>query len=74
MRETQRERTHQTHRSSSWLHALIYDLAWPSYECELCVGQEYWRGCECAYRGDVAPGVGPTRRHLFWRWVWSKRA
>lgn len=38
-----------------WLARLCY----PSYECEQCVGQEYWQGCYCAYHGASAPCHGP---------------
>lgn len=49
-------------RVRSWLY--------PSYECELCVGQEPWQGCYCAHHGAVAAGgdgPGPIRR--FFRWA-----
>jgi len=47
---------------------------WPSYECELCVGQEPWRGCWCAYHGAPRPNEGPSRsrvwaRELATRWL-----
>lgn len=61
------------HRGSSWLHKLIHDTAFPRYECEQCVGQEPWQGCYCDYHGASAPGEGPTRWHIFWRWVWAHR-
>ena len=31
------------------LKGYLRDKLWPSYECDLCVGQEYWQGCYCAY-------------------------
>ena len=55
----------------SWLHRLIFDFAWPRYECCQCVGQDYWQGCECDYRGAIAPGVEPERRHVVARKIWS---
>jgi hypothetical protein len=55
----------------SWLHRLIYDLAWPSYACELCVGQEEWRGCQCEYYGAIAPYTPPRPIHTLARQVWS---
>jgi hypothetical protein len=42
----------------------IVRLAFPSYECEQCVGQEPWRGCYCAYYGASAPNKGPE----WWRY------
>ena len=56
----------------SWLHRALYALAWPAYECELCVGQEEWRGCYCAYHGASAPGGGVRLRELMARWVWKR--
>ena len=41
--------------------------AWPSYECEQCVGQEPSQGCYCAYHEGIAPGVGPEEKHLLLR-------
>lgn len=38
-------------------------LAWPGYECQQCVGQEYGQGCWCAYNGASSPGEGPE----WWR-------
>ncbi len=60
---------HQTWRDYSWLHRLIH-------VCENCLGlePEYGGSCYCEYNGAVAPGVGPTKWHLFWRWVWELRA
>lgn len=45
------------------IRRLLRRLAYPSYDCELCVGQEWWQGCECSYHGGIAPGVGPE----WWR-------
>ena len=39
-----------------WIRKKLY----PSFDCELCVGQEYWQGCYCAYYGATAPGEGPS--------------
>jgi hypothetical protein len=49
-------------------------LLWPSYECELCVGQDAWQGCYCAYYGSPRPSHGPSRarviaRGLATRWL-----
>lgn len=41
----------------------LYKLAWPSYDCEQCVGQDWWQGCYCAYYGASAPNCGPE----WWR-------
>lgn len=62
-------------QGASWLHRLIYNAAWPSYACELCVGQEYWQGCYCDYHGAPHPG-GPSRwppeaYYEAMRWLWS---
>ena len=66
---------HQTHSGSSWLHNVIYNLAWPTFICEACVGQSSWyEPCYCFYNDAVAPGKGPTKWHLMWRWIWDKRA
>lgn len=35
-----------------------YVRLWPAYDCEQCVGQEYWQGCYCAYYGGWSP-AGP---------------
>lgn len=56
----------------SWLHLLLFDLAWPAYECTTCVGQEPWRGCYCQYHGAEAPCLGPSwARHNIYRPLWS---
>lgn len=55
----------------SWLHRLIYDFAWPPYECELCVGQEPQSGCYCAHYDCLLPGVPPERHHLWARKLWA---
>jgi hypothetical protein len=34
-----------------WLYWKLY----PTYECKLCIGQEPWRGCWCAYHGAWSP-------------------
>lgn len=49
----------------------LADFGWPFFECGNCIGmQEY--GCYCAYHDAIAPGCGPERTHLFWRWVHHK--
>lgn len=45
----------------SWMRK-VYDLAYPPYDCEQCVGQEPWQGCYCSYHGAVAPG----ENHVEW--------
>lgn len=47
-----------------------HDVAWPPYDCQFCVGQEY--GCWCQHYGACAPGVGPMRRDLALRWIYRK--
>lgn len=45
----------------NWLRSIRYAIrraAWPVYECELCVGQDPWQGCYCAYYKSDRPG-GP---------------
>ena len=44
-----------------WLRIYLRRLAWPPYDCERCVGQDY--GCWCDYHGAIAPGIGPE----WWR-------
>jgi hypothetical protein len=57
----------------SWLHQIIYRLAWPMWEgCDLCVGQDPWQGCWCEYVGATSPGEGPELRHLLARWLWKR--
>lgn len=52
-----------------WLH----DVLWPSYSCELCLGQDAGHGCYCAHQGALSPG-GPGPGWLRWRgrhlWSW----
>lgn len=52
-------------RLKNWLISKAY----PMYDCECCVGQDWWQGCYCHYHGAVAPCEGPTRRHEFLRRV-----
>jgi hypothetical protein len=47
------------------LRNLLRRIAWPSYECECCVGQEAWQGCYCWHHGGTGPGVGPEH----WRCI-----
>lgn len=63
-------------RLTEWTHLLFYKwsqkaerLGNPGFECECCVGQEYWQGCYCGHHGCVGPDLEPSRRHLFWRWL-----
>lgn len=54
------------------LYFWLRRMAWPLYECQLCVGQEYWQGCYCAYHGAIAPGgPGPKRWRRTLRWALS---
>ena len=73
MRITHDPSRHTGHRHglapADYVRRAVADLLWPSYECQLCVGQEYWQGCECAYHGAVAPGFGPERWRAFLRRV-----
>lgn len=46
------------------LYWAMYVVAFPRYECELCIGQEPWSGCYCAYHGAYYPGGGDAPR---WR-------
>ena len=66
--------SHQTYNEYSWLHTLIYKLAYPEYDCEDCLGIGRHYGCQCSYYEAIAPGIGPKKWHLFWRWVWEHRA
>lgn len=43
-------------RLRTWLKRIAY----PPFECQQCVGQEYWQGCYCVYNDASAPGEGPT--------------
>lgn len=56
----------------AWLHR----WAWPSYDCEDCIGMIHY-GCQCNVYGAIAPGVGPARRHLVLRalatWIGVRR-
>lgn len=45
------------------LRRFLYELAWPHYDCELCVGQDPWHGCWCSYHGAPVPGEPPE----WWR-------
>ena len=41
----------------------IYNHAYPTYECENCIGMgEY--GCQCAYYLAYAPGSGNIPAHV----------
>lgn len=51
-----------------WLNHIAY----PTYECRYCIGQEWHQGCWCAYYGAVAPGVGPSKFRL-WLQGWANR-
>lgn len=55
-----------------WAYRRVHDWVWPSYECKNCNGvcvNEYGAliGCECAYYGAAAPGVGPGRVRAWWQ-------
>ena len=50
----------------------LYNWAWPSFECQQCVGQEYWQGCYCDYYGASCPGgPGPEWWRLLLRRLWN---
>lgn len=49
----------------------LYNWAWPSFECQLCVGQDWWQGCECDYFGGSAPGCGPEWWRVLLRRLWN---
>lgn len=49
----------------------LYDKAYPSFDCEDCLGvHEY--GCYCAAMGASAPGIGPTRTQRWALWAYRK--
>ena len=52
------------------LHIAVRRALWPPFECELCVGQEYWQGCYCAYHGATAP----CDPYVAWWRRWGRRA
>jgi hypothetical protein len=54
------------------LRTWLYNKAYPGFECQQCVGQDYWQGCHCAYAGGISPGEGPGRYHLALRWLYGK--
>lgn len=47
-------------------------LAYPTYDCQQCVGQEPWQGCYCAYHDCIAPCTQPTRWYRFLQWLIRK--
>lgn len=52
--------------------AAVRRIAYPNFDCQLCVGQHSWQGCYCAYHGAVAPAGEndqPRWYHLFARWI-----
>jgi len=52
-----------------WINRWLYDLAWPSYDCEGCHGLGPAYPCECAYYTAIAPGYGPQTQHVWLRWL-----
>jgi hypothetical protein len=52
-------------RISYWVSRQAY----PHYECECCIGQEWWRGCYCQYHDCIGPCEEPRMWHRFWRRV-----
>lgn len=51
----------------------VLGVAWPTYDCELCVGQEPQQGCYCAYHGAPrAGGPGPETWRVWLRWLMTK--
>jgi hypothetical protein len=55
----------------SWLHGLLYRLAWPPYECGDCLGLGPEHGCNCAWYGAEAPGVPCSEWRVHARRLWS---
>jgi hypothetical protein len=60
-------------RLKRWLN----DLAWPTYECEDCIGMAE-HGCWCAYHEAEAPGKGPGNLRFYLREIlkaigWANR-
>lgn len=51
------------------IYRWLYDIAYPNFDCEDCIGMfEY--GCQCAYYGASAPGIGPERwRRWLQNWI-----
>lgn len=47
----------------------LQDLAWPTYDCEDCVGAGREYGCYCAYYDAIAPGAPAPRSIRVLRWV-----
>jgi hypothetical protein len=48
-------------------------IGWPYYECECCVGQEWWQGCYCAYHDAYMPCWPHVPRHArVARWLYTK--
>ena len=47
-------------------------LCWPSYECQLCVGQDWWQGCYCAYHECAGPCAEPPRWMRLGRWLYAQ--
>lgn len=60
----------------SWLHRLIYRLAWPSYDCEDCIGAGcgHTLSCYCEHHRCVGPGAEPRAHHRALRRLWSRVA
>lgn len=50
----------------------LYSIAWPGYDCELCVGQRQHEGCYCRYYGCPAPNVSVQTWRLWLRRMLTK--
>lgn len=50
----------------SWFNVWLRCLAWPTFDCEDCIGMRD-HGCYCAYYDAVAPSQGPGDWHVFLR-------
>lgn len=51
------------------LRWLIAAWLYPTFDCESCNGVSGFEGvgCECSYKGAIAPGVGPGRLRAWLR-------
>lgn len=55
-----------------WLRNWVGGLAWPSYKCQFCIGQEPQHGCYCSYHECFGPSNPEgTRAQRFARKVYS---
>lgn len=54
---------------SLWLNWWLRARAWPTFDCEDCIGMLTPHGCYCSASDAVAPGEGPSEHHLWLRWL-----